>query len=295
MDQVRFDGMVAIVTGAGRGIGREHALLLGSRGASVVINDLGGSVEGIGADAQPAKSVAEEIRQAGGTAIANTDSVADRKGAFSIVKSAIDHFGKVDILINNAGIQYIAPFEGYPEDLLDRHFNVHFKGSWNMAQEVWPHMKRQGCGRILMTVSTTGFFGMADNAAYLCAKGALISLTRALALEGAAHGIQVNSLAPGADSRMVGQVTDPKLLAIVKKLKPSLVAPGACWLVHRDCPVTGRHFKCSAGRMSSIFVASSKGFRTDPDTFTLEAIRDNWDRVTALEPFHVPISVADDR
>ena len=292
MNQVRFDDCVAIVTGSGRGIGRECALLLASRGAKVVVNDTGGAIDGTGEDAAPCQTVVQEIKATGGKAVACTSSVVD--GADSIVKTAIDNFGRVDIIINNAGIFGQAPFEEFPDDLRDRHFDVHVKGSWNVTRAAWPHMKQQGYGRVVMIVSSAGLFGMPDAAAYCTAKGALVGLTRALALEGANHGIHVNGVNPGGNTRMIGQLPEDYRAWAEIYMKASLSATGICFLGHRDCQVTGQLFGSRSGRMGSYFIADTAGFCTNPDEFTLEAIRDNWDQITAHDKYHIPGSVADD-
>jgi NAD(P)-dependent dehydrogenase (short-subunit alcohol dehydrogenase family) len=188
VNKLSFEGRVAVVTGAGRGIGRSHALLLADRGADVVVNDLGGSIGGVGADAEPASTVAAEIVAAGGAAIADTSDVATAAGAQALVDAAVERFGHLDILINNAGIIRWAGFPEADADNLERHLAVHVVGSFNTTRAAWPHMVQQGYGRIVMTTST-GMFGLPHNLSYATAKGAVIGLTRSLTTAGAAHGI----------------------------------------------------------------------------------------------------------
>ena len=253
MDQHSFEGRVAVVTGAGRGIGRAYALLLAGRGARVVVNDLGGSMEGVGADAEPASTVAAEIVAAGGVAIADTSDVATTAGAEALVDAAVEQFGRLDILVNNAGIIRWAGFPEADADNLARHLAVHVGGSFNTTRAAWPHMVEQGYGRIVMTTST-GMFGLPDNLSYATAKAAVIGLTRSLTTAGAAHGIKVNLIAPAAMTRMAGRPPPDSTT-----MSPDLVAPMVAFLAHEACPVSGEIYTAGAGRFARIFIAVDRG------------------------------------
>ena len=253
MSEYTFDGRVAVVTGAGRGIGRAYALLLADAGARVVVNDLGGGMEGDGADAEPASTVAAEIAAAGGVAVADTNDVATAAGAQALVDAAVGRFGRVDILINNAGIIRWASFPEADADNLARHLAVHVAGSFNTTRSAWPHMVEQGYGRVVMTTSA-GIFGLRANLSYATAKGGVIGLTRSLATEGAAHGITVNAIAPAAFTRMAGPGPD------IPEMSPDLVAPMVAFLAHEDCPVSGEIYAAGAGRFARMFIASTDGY-----------------------------------
>ncbi len=250
MEKHSFEGRVAAVTGAGRGIGRAYARLLAERGAAVVVNDLGGSMQGDGADAGPAASVADEIVAAGGAAVADTSDVAATAGAQTLVDAAIERFGRLDILVNNAGIMRWAGFPEADADNLQRHFAVHVAGSFNTARAAWPHMVEQGYGRIVMTTST-GMFGLPNNISYAAAKAGVIGLTRSLTVAGAAHGIKVNLIAPAALTRMAGPREDAASGRAATQMAPELVAPMVAFLAHEDCPVSGEMYAAGAGRFAA--------------------------------------------
>jgi NAD(P)-dependent dehydrogenase (short-subunit alcohol dehydrogenase family) len=278
IDEIRFDGRVAIVTGAGRGLGREHALLLAGRGAQVVVNDTGGEADGSGGSAAPADEVVAEIQERGHIAVANHDTVVTRQGGAAIVETALDAFGRVDILVNNAGIA-----AGDRDDIID----VHLRGSFNVTAAAWERMKEQGYGRILNTTSAAGLFGLADSAAYGAAKMGLVGLTRCLALDGAAHGVKVNALAPVARTRLTTTyIDDPKIQRGLERYPPALVAPVAAWLVHESVPVTGEAFSAGGGRVARVLVAETRGYRSAE--LSIEDLRDHFEQVLSDEETAVP-------
>ncbi len=286
-----FEGRVAVVTGAGRGLGRAHALLLADRGASLVVNDLGGSMAGVGADAEVASTVASEIVSAGGAAIADHSDVATATGAEALIQAAVEQFGHLDILVNNAGIMRWAGPPDADESNLASHLAVHVAGSFNTTRAAWPHMVDQGYGRIVMTTST-GVFGLPANLSYATAKGAVIGMTRSLAVAGAAQGIKVNLIAPAAYTRMAGQpVTDDAATggaAISTQMSPELVAPMAAFLAHEDCPVSGEIYAAGAGRFARIFIASTEGYVHTSPPPTIEDVAQNWASINEERGYYVP-------
>lgn len=298
MTELRFDGRVAVVTGGGRGVGRAHAMLLASRRARVVVNDVGGDVEGLGADPRPAEAVVGEIAALGGEAIASTDSVADPKGAQAIVAAAVEHFGRVDIVINNAGIVTLDDFPDIDPEVYQRHLAVHLIGSFNLTKEAWPHFVRQSYGRVLLTVSS-GMLGAGMMVSYASAKTGLIGLMRTLAQRGEAHDILVNSFCPFALSRLI---TDPGIraragvpvaAAPVERGRgtPEEVVPAALFLVHDSCAATGEIITSTGTNVAQLFIAATRGY-TDSD-ITPEAVRDNWQTIVDHDGYFVPRSHAE--
>lgn len=302
MSKLRFDDRVIIVTGAGRGLGREYALELASRGARVVVNDIGASVDesryaGVAGEpeaADPAGEVVAVIEKAGGQAVANRGSVADPDGAASIVADALDNFGRVDGIINNAGVVITAPFpELTVADFLTS-WQVHVIGAFLVSQNAWPVMQRQGGGRILNVCSVDGVVaGNIKHIAYDAAKGGMAGLTRGMAVEGAAHGIAVNGILPGAYTRGQKSLDQALTPAAVIDMRPELVAPSACWLVHEQCDVTGAFFASAAARIARVFTGVAEGFQDNPTKFSMERIRDNWERATSVEPYEVQQTTQD--
>ena len=281
MTNFRFDGRVAVVTGAGRGIGRAYARLLAERGASVVVNDLGGSMEGQGADAGPASEVAGEIVAAGGAARADTNDIATTEGAQSLIAGALEQFGRIDVLVNNAGIMRWAGMRDIDVDQLEQHLAVHVVGSFNTALAAWPHMVEQGYGRVVMTTSS-GMLGLHNNISYATAKGGVVGLTRSLSVAGTRYGIKVNLIAPAATTRM-----SPDASA-VPQLSPDDVAPMVAYLAHEDCPVTGEIYTAGAGRFARIFIASTVGYVHPEPAPTIEDVSTNWKTINDESGYYVP-------
>ena len=293
MSELSFEGRVAVVTGAGRGIGRAHALLLGARGAHVVVNDLGGSMQGIGADARPASTVAAEIGAAGGVAIADHNDVATTDGAQALIDSAIEKFGRVDILVNNAGIIRWAGMPDVDAENLKQHHAVHVGGSFNTTRAAWPQMVDQNYGRIVMTTSS-GIFGLLENLSYSTAKAGVIGLTRSLMTEGAPHDIKVNVIAPAAMTRMAGRSADETDeldhadASTSAAMAPELVAPMVAFLAHEDCPVSGEIYATGGGRFARVFIAQAPGYVHAGSVPTIEDVAQNWATINDETGYSVP-------
>lgn len=288
MGELRFDGRVAIVTGAGGGLGREHAVLLASRGASVVVNDLGGAVDGTGASSAPAERVVEEIRSAGGAAVADGNSVATSEGGEAIVRTALDTFGRVDILVNNAGVLRDRTFSKVDADSWDAVIAVHLRGAMCVTLPAWRHMRERGYGRIVNTSSNTGLFGNFGQSAYAAAKMGVVGLTRALAQEGARDGIIVNAVAPMARTRM----TEDLLGRLAERLDPALVSPVVAFLAHEECTATGEVISCGGGRVALVFTGVTPGC-FDP-ALSPESVRERWGEVHDQTGYTVPGSVTEE-
>lgn len=272
---LRFDGRVAIVTGAGNGLGRQHALLLGSLGAKVVVNDLGGGAHGDGKSSAAADKVVEEIKAMGGEAVANYDSVENGE---AIVKTAIDAFGTVDIVINNAGILRDVSFQKMTQGDWDLILKVHLTGSMSVSHAAWPYMREKSYGRIIMTTSAAGIYGNFGQANYSAAKLGLLGLANTLAEEGRSKGIHVNTIAPIAASRLTETVMPPELLA---NLKPEMVSPLVAWLCHEDCEETKSVFEVGAGYIAKLRWERSLG-NTFPlgKHFSVDDVAKKWSKIT---------------
>ena len=288
MAELGYDGKVAIITGAGGGLGREHALLLAHRGAQVVVNDLGGSVDGTGSDEGPAAEVVKEIEAAGGVAVVDTSSVATPEGGEAIVKTAMDAFGRVDIVINNAGILRDKTFQKMTDDLVTPVIDVHLRGAFNVTRPAFVQMREQGYGRIVNTSSSSGILGNFGQANYGAAKMGLVGFTRVLAAEGAKYDIKANALSPVARTRM----TEELLGKMADKLDPALVAPVVGWLVHESCPVSGEIFTAGGGRVARFFIGMTPGIYSED--LSVEEIRDRFDEIRDPEGYTIPRGPADE-
>jgi NAD(P)-dependent dehydrogenase (short-subunit alcohol dehydrogenase family) len=255
MSDLRFDGRVAIVTGAGRGLGRSYALLLASRGASVVVNDSGGSLSGDGVNAGPAHDVVQEITAAGGRAVACTDSVATPAGGQAIIDAALARYGRVDVLVHNAGNVRRAPLQEMTSDDFDAVLDVHLRGAFHLVRAAFPVMCDAGYGRIVLTSSIGGLYGNHQVANYAAAKAGVIGLSNVVALEGSSAGVACNVVVPAAATRMAEGIDTSSY----PPMSPELVAPVVGWLAHESCSVTGEIFVALAGRVARVVVAETPG------------------------------------
>jgi NAD(P)-dependent dehydrogenase (short-subunit alcohol dehydrogenase family) len=283
MADIGFEGRVAVITGAGGGLGREHALLLASRGAQVVVNDLGGRIDGSGPSGDPAQKVVAQIEGAGGVAVADTNDIATPEGGEAVIQTAIDAFGRVDIVVNNAGILRDKSFANLEPAMWDAVIAVHLRGAMCVTQPAWRHMREQGYGRVVNTSSGSGLFGNFGQSNYGAAKMGLVGLTRVLALEGARHNIKVNAIAPVAHTRM----TETMFGEMAQKLEPRLVAPVVAYLASEECSVTGEIYSAVGGRVARVFVAVTPGY-FNPD-LTAEDVRDHLDELRAEPGYAVPV------
>ncbi len=275
MPQIRFDDRVVIVTGAGGGLGKSHALEFAKRGARVVVNDLGGSAFGEGASKSAADVVVDEIVAAGGEAVANYDSVTDGD---KIVQSAMDNFGRIDIVINNAGILRDKSFHKMTEDDWDLVYQVHVKGAFKVAHAAWPYMKEANYGRMIFTASAAGVYGNFGQANYSMAKLGLHGLSQTLALEGKKSNVLVNTIAPIAGSRMTETILPP---ALVEQLKPEYVTPLVVKLCDENSDVTGGLYEVGAGWIGALRWERTKGHGFNLSTgFTADDVARHWDSIT---------------
>jgi len=296
---IDFSGQIAVVTGAGRGLGRLYALELARRGASVVVNDLGGSMRGDGADPGVADQVVEEIERAGGVAIASHDSVDSPEGGEAIIRAALDRFGRVDAVVSNAGIFHTAPFDQLSHADWRRMLSVHLDGGFHLGQPAFRAMKAQGYGRFVFIASSAGLFGQPLAAHYAAAKTGLLGLTNVIAVEGAAHGILANTVLPFGHSRMVSEtVNDPKAIeasGFLSAIRPELVVPIVVFLASRACGFSHHNYSACAGRFARVFVGLGEGWLADPGSSpTADDIAAHLGDVAATKPFSIPMSIFDE-
>lgn len=303
---IRFDGRAVIVTGAGNGLGRAHALELARRGADVVVNDLGGSTSGEGASARAADFVVDEIRAGGGNAVASYASVADDAGCQAIAAAALDAFGRVDAVVHNAGILRNAPFESMSDDRVWPVLETHLLGAFFLSRAAYPAMVAQGYGRLVFTSSGSGAFGRVEGANYAAAKAGVLGLCNALALEGAPHGILANALLPVGFTRLAGApdaVDDSteaarrreELASASPRMMPEWVTPMAVYLASEACTRTQRFYSAAVGRYARVFVGAAAGWYAD-DTGppSVEDLVAHLDDVERLDDFDLPSSVFDE-
>jgi len=306
MSKVDFTGRVAIVTGSGGGLGRTYALEMAARGASVLINDLGGSFDGQGGSHRMADQVVDEIRSAGGKAVANYTSVGSRAGGEAIVQAALDAFGRVDAVINNAGHLRNVLFEDLDDDLLDSILDVHLKGAVYVTQPAYKLMKKQGYGRVVFASSAAGVFGNPQQAAYGAAKAGLVGLMNVLSLEGKEHGVLCNALLPTANSRMAAAM-DPKQLEafgaqyaafgehLGRTYEPEFVTPLVVYLASEACQSTHGIYSASVGRYARAFVGIADGWngpRHEPAS--VEDIGAHFDQISDTRQYSIPGSLSDE-
>jgi NAD(P)-dependent dehydrogenase (short-subunit alcohol dehydrogenase family) len=278
--QIDYDGRVAIVTGAGGGLGRSHALLLAAHGAKVVVNDLGGSRDGSGGGSEMADAVVTEIVDAGGEAVANYDGVHTWEGGQAIVQSALEAFGRLDVVVNNAGILRDTSFAKLEEPQLDLVIKVHLYGAFHVARAAWAHLKDQGYGRIINTTSGSGLYGNFGQSNYSAAKLGLVGLTRTLAIEGAKYGITSNVIAPVAKSRMTEDIMPPALL---ERLEPDYVSPLVAYLASEACTDTGRIYSVGGGYMARVAILEGEG-ATFEGVPSPDEVADAWGRISEVGP-----------
>jgi len=287
---ITFTDRVAVVTGAGGGLGRSYALELAHRGARVVVNDLGGATDGTGGGSSMADAVVAEINSAGGEAIANYDSVATVEGGDALIDAAVAAFGGVDIVINNAGILRDKSFTNLAVEDRDSVIDVHLKGAFNVTQPAFRVMKEAGYGRILFTASAAGLFGNFGQANYSAAKMALVGLSNTLAIEGARSGITSNVISPIARTRLTEDLLGP----LAERLDPTHVTPLACYLVSEACEVTHEIFSVGGGNYARAFVGLAPGWNAGANDVSVEDIGDHLETIRHTEGFTVPLGVADE-
>ena len=281
MEEIRFDGKVAVVTGAGGGLGKAYALLLASRGAKVVVNDLGGTFDGSGSDSTPAQRVVDEIKAAGGEAVANYDSVADWESAQKIIKTAVDTYGKVDILINNAGILRDKSLLKMEIEDYRKIMSVHLDGTFFCTKAAFPLMREQSYGRIVSTASAAGLYGNFGQTNYGAAKMGIAGMMNCVAQEGARYNILANTIVPTAGTRLTFTVMPEEVIA---KVKPEFVAPVVAWLSSEQCSETGKMISAGGGYFSRAAVVEGPGVVINPNQeITVEMVVEKLDQIMNLE------------
>lgn len=290
MSNIRYDDRVAVITGAGGGLGRSYALYLAERGARVVINDLGGSIDGQGNDTRAADKVVAEIQALGGEAVANYDSVSNPGGGENIIQTAVDAYGKVDIVINNAGILRDASIVKMSIENFDALIDVHLKGAFYVTRPAFKIMKENGYGRVVYTAFGAGLFGNFGQANYAAAKMGLVGLSSVTAIEGAKYNIKSNIITPIARTRL----TEDVMGVTGDMFAPKYIAPMVAYLVSEECEYSHELFNVGAGRYSRIFIGSTPGWNAPQgSTPSVEDIRANLDTIYATDNFKIPTNAAE--
>jgi NAD(P)-dependent dehydrogenase (short-subunit alcohol dehydrogenase family) len=284
MPELRFDDRVAVVTGSGRGLGRAYALLLAARGAKVVVNDTGGAMDGDGADTGPADDVVREIKDAGGEAVACHESVATAAGGKAIIESALDAFGRIDVLVHNAGIHRPASLTEMTYEDFDTVLDVHLRGAFHVVRPAFPLMREAGYGRVVLTSSIGGLYGNQAVANYAMAKAGMIGLSNVVALEGADAGVKCNLIVPAAVTRMAEGIDT----SAYPPMTPELAAPAVGWLAHESCSISGELLVSIAGRVARAFVAETPGVYRP--SWTIEQVGEDIAAIRdASDPWILPV------
>jgi NAD(P)-dependent dehydrogenase (short-subunit alcohol dehydrogenase family) len=299
---IEFDGQAVIVTGGGRGLGRLYAMELADRGASVVVNDLGGSVTGDGADRSVADQVVEEIRRHGGRAVASYDSVDSIEGGEAIVRRALDAFGRLDAVVSNAGIFHTASFDELSPSDWQHMRRVHLDGAFYVSQPAYRHMKSEGYGRFVFVASSAGLFGQPNSAHYAAAKAGVMGLANVIAIEGEPYGIRANTVLPFGFSRMVTSTIGEELAQSMRQnpgfmqaIEPELVVPLVVFLASRACELTHHNYSACAGRFARVFVGLGQGWLAKPGSSpSTDDIAAHLSEISATQPFIVPTSIFDE-
>lgn len=290
MAEIRFDDRVAVITGAGGGLGREYALDLAARGARVVVNDLGGSRDGSGGGQSMADAVVAEIRAGGGEAVANYDSVATPEGGEAIIRTAVEAFGGVDILINNAGILRDKSFGKMPPDDFDLVLAVHLKGAFYVTAPAFRIMRERGYGRVVFTTSAAGLFGNFGQANYAAAKMGLVGLSNVLAIEGEKYNVRSNVVAPMALTRLTEDLLGP----LGALLAPEMVTPLVTYLVSEQCTETHQVYSAGGGHFARVFVGLTPGWTAPPGGVSADDVARHWAAITAGDTHSVPLSATEE-
>ena len=295
MSALRLDGRVAAVTGAGRGIGRAYALLLAQLGAKVVVNDLGGSTLGLGSDVGPADEVVKQIQAAGGAAVANYGDVSTVDGGKSVVDTALQEFGGIDIVVNNAGNMVWGSLPDATIETIEAHWAVHVRGSFNTLHAAWPHFLEKNYGRVVLTTSV-GMFGLPDNIGYAIAKASMIGMAKSLTVGRGRANVNINCIAPNAVTRLAGRTEQEQAAqeAMASVMDPALVAPMVAYLAHESCDVSGEVFVAGAGRFARLFVGVTPGY-VHPGVagVTVDDIAANWAGINDEAGYYVPRNLMD--